>query len=290
MKKLICLAGLAGAMAASRVYAGFDGTIDLDGGGGALQFGNGGEFNATTTPIGSSPNLGSFLTFCVELQEDINLSGGQNYNYQINTGAVADTGDSSGYGHIDATDPLAGPGFGKNMDNVSIGTAYLYSQFRAGNLNITSTQLAGNLQNAIWYLEGELTYAQMQTYNTANGLAFFNDAVTGTGTTGTDGTGTVFADSGGADGVVVLNLYNQDGSLAQDQLAIVPTKPLTGVSPACCCCCRLVRSYHCGFCARTTWPDFSLIIMNKQSNLWLKPSQRILTLLRAVKSEANTYK
>ena len=75
-------AGLAGALAAPNLFAytGLDGTITF--GPSTYQNGNGGEFNAITT------GLGSFPTFCIEDAEYIGQPPSGPYTYTINTGAV----------------------------------------------------------------------------------------------------------------------------------------------------------------------------------------------------------
>jgi hypothetical protein len=249
MKKIFAMCafvGMASACLTPNLYAslyGGTGTLTLNQG--SQSFGNGGVFYADAT------GLGSFQTFCVELNEE--FSPGGTYYYQINSGAVADSGDITGYGHIDTTDTLTGPGTGLNQDNICIGTAWLYSQFRAGTLvgyDPNNNATAGALQNAIWYLEGEINLSQL-TYNSASATLaqqFLNEAATATGTTLTDSdptgpstdtptgvngkTGTIFEDSNGAYDVVVLNLYDSSGGgLVQDQLAIVP-EPTTLISGA----------------------------------------------------------
>jgi hypothetical protein len=162
----------------------------------------------------------------LEVNEDIGWGTGT-YDYQINTGAVNGGGDAR------STDPLAGPGFGHPMDNISIGTAWLYSQFRAGNLNVNSVEAAGNLQDAFWYLEGE-TADPHGDGNGGDGSAYIALAALNTGTSAliAEGTaGSIFNDSNGAYGVVALNLYTPEGGFAQDQLGMVvpePTTMLTG--------------------------------------------------------------
>jgi hypothetical protein len=227
MKKLYAIIGMAGAILVPNVYASYDGVINITatagassapGGGTAYQFGNGGEFTAVTT------TLGTFQTFCLEVNEDIGWGTGT-YNYQINSGAVNGGGDAH------ATDELPGPGYLHPMDNISIGTAWLYSQFRAGNLNINSTTAAGDLQDAIWYLEGETSSWTGDGYG-GDGSAFLAAAAHGTSTSLSiaEGTpGSIFNDSEGAYGVVALNLYTQSGDFAQDQLAMVP-EPTTMIS------------------------------------------------------------
>jgi hypothetical protein len=218
MKKLFTLIGVAGVLFATNLYASFDGTVVLTQG--LYSYANGGEFTAAVT------GLGTFQTFCIEYNEE--FYPWSTYNYKQNTGAVA-----GGLG-VDATDPNTG----LPMDNISIGTAWLYSQFRAGTLaNYFSgtvsvqNQNAGNLQVAIWYLENEVNSL---TFNGANGTAFFNAAIAGTSTDGT----TVFNDSNGAYNVIALNLFtggadtsDNPGSRAQDQLAIVP-EPTTMIAGA----------------------------------------------------------
>jgi len=213
---------LAGVMAAPNLFAGFDGTIVLTQN--AYSYGNGGQFTAVTT------GLGTFQTFCIEYNEE--YQPGSQYDYYENSGAVA--GGVGAY----ATDPHTG----LPMDNISMGTAWLYSQFRAGTLanyfNASQQLNAGNLQDAIWYLENETTTL---AFNGADGTAFFNAAIAGTGLNST----TIFEDSDGAYGVIALNLYSQtqvgnnlpvtiNGTTyyaSQDQLAIVP-EPTTMIAAA----------------------------------------------------------
>jgi hypothetical protein len=221
MKKLCMVFGLAGMMAASNLYASFDGTMTLSQG--PYSWGNGGEFTAVTS------GLGTFQTFCIEYNEE--FVPNDTFDYNENTGAVA------GGAGVDATDPNTG----LPMDNISIGTAYLYSQFRNGGLGTLTASQAGQLQNAIWYLEGEISLAQLSTQNGVDGTYYYNLAKTGTGTTDT----TVFKDSNGAYGVIALNLFNGTEfstpvtingvtyNLNQDQLAIVPVpEPTTVVAGA----------------------------------------------------------
>jgi hypothetical protein len=221
MKKLYLAVGLAGMMAVPSVFAGFDGTVTLTQG--SYSYGNGGEFTAATS------GLGTFQTFCIEYNEE--FGPGNSYSYRINTGAVA------GGSGVDATDPYTT----LPMDNISIGTAWLYSQFRAGTLanyfTANHQQNAGNLQDAIWYLEGELTSL---AFNGADGTYYYNLAKQYAGT-GNLTDAQVQADSNGAYGVVALNLF--DGAYSttvqgangksyqvnQDQLAIVP-EPTTMIA------------------------------------------------------------
>jgi hypothetical protein len=225
MKKLSTLIGVAGVLFATNLYASFDGTLTLNSS--AYSWGNGGEFTAVViTSPGNLQGAPSFQTFCIEYNEE--FGPGNTYSFKENTGAVA--GGSGAY----ATDPNTG----LPMDNISIGTAYLYSQFRNGGLGTMTASQAGQLQNAIWYLEGEITLAQLSTMNGVDGTPYYDLAKTGTTTTDT----TVFNDSLGAYGVIALNLFDGAYStpvntyhLNQDQLAIDPSfvpEPTTMIAGA----------------------------------------------------------
>ncbi len=216
----IVLAGLAGMVTAPNLFAyiGLDGTLNFSAS--TYQYGGGGEFNAVTTPYGSSPNLGNFATFCIETAEYIGQPPSGPYTYTINTGAVP--GDAGAC----ATDPNTG----LPMDNISLGTAWLYSQFRAGTLTLDNgtgsyfdanwLANAGELQNAIWYLEDETGGQDNGYVNLAEtALGGLNDSQ-------------VKANANGAYGVVALNLFNPDGSLAQNQLAMVPAPTIVVPEPS----------------------------------------------------------
>jgi len=213
MKKLSTLIGVAGVLFATNLYAGFDGTIILTQG--PNSYANGGEFTATvTTSLGNILGEPTFQTFCIEYNEE--FYPGSSYNFKENTGAVA---GGAGANAIDPNTHLP-------MDNISIGTAWLYSQFRAGTLtlddgtgsyfNANRQANAGELQQAIWFLEGE-------TGGVDNGY------VTLAETKLVETLAQIEADSHGAYNVIVLNLFaggndtpGNPGSFSQDQLAIDP--------------------------------------------------------------------
>jgi hypothetical protein len=204
----IMAVGLAGVMAAPNLFAytGLDGTIYFSAP--TYQNGTGGEFNAVTT------GLGSFPTLCLEDAEYIGQPPSGPYTYTINSGGVA------GGPGANVIDPYTGLA----MDNISKGTAWLFSQFSAGTLTLDdgtgsyfdANRLAhaGELQQAIWFLEDE-TAGQTNAY-----VTLVENAL------GTDLAG-IKVDSNGAYGVVALNLFSPDGSLAQDQLT-VPEPTTTG--------------------------------------------------------------
>jgi hypothetical protein len=208
----IMAAVLAGALAAPNLFAytGLDGTINF-GPQSPYQNGLGGEFNAITT------GLGSFPTFCIEDAEYINPPPSGPYTYTINTGAVEGGAPGNGANAID-------PNTGLPMDNISRGTAWLFNQFAAGTLTLDTGSgsyfdtnrlaNAGELQTAIWYLEDE-------NGGQNNGYVALAETALGTDLNG------IKADSNGEFGVVALNLFDADGNLAQDQLA-VPEPTMAG--------------------------------------------------------------
>jgi hypothetical protein len=141
--------------------------------------------------VGTTPN---FQSFCLETNEYVNVPGGP-YYVQISQAAKA------------------GGSGGPHPDPISLGTAWLYNQFQLGTLqgyNYTKgsgrSTSAGDLQNAIWYLEGE-------TLGVSN--SFVALAVTHFGTLAA-----AEADNNGTIPVAVLNLYNNSAmtSNAQDML------------------------------------------------------------------------
>src|ERR1017187_2059038 len=197
----IMAACVAGAMAAPNLFAytGLDGVINF--GPPTYQNGDGGEFNAIAS------GLGSFTTFCLEAQEDIHYPPSGPYTYTINTGAVL------GGGGANAIDPHTG----LPMDNISIGTAWPFSQFSAATLTLdngTGTYFdanrlanAGELQNAIWFLEDEVGGQN-------NGYVALAETALSSNLAG------IQVDSNGAYGVVALNLFGggEPNTLAQDVL------------------------------------------------------------------------
>jgi hypothetical protein len=153
----------------------YDGT---DGSGGAFTATNAGP-SANGNYIGQTGGNGtggsSFLTFCIELNEE--FSFGQTLYGHISTGAVS--GDSG----IDPSNPANSTTGG--FDPISPVTAKIYQEFRSGgNFGGASTlaSLADGynssaettaIQNAIWYSEGEKSAADagadaMAIWNWAN--------------------------------------------------------------------------------------------------------------------------
>jgi hypothetical protein len=220
MKKLCLLAGLAGVLAVPAVQAQMQITLyqDLSN----YSYSDGGEFNAVPDAalLSVNPALAgyapatadlttgnpNFQTFCIETGEY--FYPGTTYNVTISDEIMYDGG----------LFPSGSP--------ITMGTAWLYSQFAAGTLSgydytegSGRTATAGDLQQAIWYLQGEET-SLVNGGSGADGTAFYNAAETVLG-------GTINNAANGAYGVVALNLWvpNPDGSNgagAQDQLMVVP--------------------------------------------------------------------
>ena len=199
MKRLMVTLVVTGAVAVPALQAAFTGTLKLASG--PYQVNPGGEFTVTETGPLASP----FQTFCTERSEY--LAFGQQYDYRINSGAVQGSGLAGGADTFDPNTLL-------RMDTISIGTAYLYSQFRLGTLagyNVDRAASAAALQNAIWKLEGEagsldgkiggpagLTVSQILYYKFGGDLTLWDNNAS-------------FAEYG----VVALNLFN-GGAESQD--------------------------------------------------------------------------
>ncbi len=231
MKKICFVAGLLGFVTVTVVQAQMQITLTQN----SYSYGRGGEFNALANAslldvnptlngyCAATANATSFETFCVETMEDFYPGG--TYNVEISQGIKFNNGQFS--------PPDGGA--------LTLGAAWLYSQFAAGTLGGYDysndggrPQSAGNLQNALWYLEGEISSPTDTLINSgADGTAFYDEANAALTTLGEN----INAASDGAYGVVVLNTYtpNQDGTdgaMAQDQLMVVPeptTLALTGL-------------------------------------------------------------
>jgi hypothetical protein len=176
--------------------------------------GTDGEFTMTAT--GGQLNGATFKTFCIETSEYIGYPTCGPYNYTI-------TDAASGQG-TDKSDPL------------SIGAAWLYSQFRAGTLadyyNTDPTTYILNqntLQAAFWWLEDETQPSgfpyDLSNINGNKFLIAANNALHFY----TSGTLLKLKDDAGANnyGVKVLHLTTLDGGRAQDQLCYVPDGGVT---------------------------------------------------------------
>ena len=153
----------------------------------SMSAGSGGQFTAVTS------DNGTFQTFCVDVNHE--FTPGTTYNYTVGNQTYMGSGDY-----------------------LSVGTAYLYSQFLNGNLagyNYSDPNSAGSLQNVIWSLQNE-TFGNSQASFVA-GNPFYNDVVIQFGNI-------VNAElpAGGTYGVDVMNLYDVNCNQVQSQLVLVP--------------------------------------------------------------------
>jgi hypothetical protein len=216
LKRVFFISVMAVVMAFAVAQMGMAYTVTTAAGFGPYQYDRGGEFSvAPDIALGAlvlgnyddpkTKNVpgfsGTFQTFCIEHLEFI--SPGTPYTAVLNSKAM-----------------MGGTATG---DPISIGTAYLYSQFAAGTLagynwsnpgrSDTLGSSADVLQKAIWGLEDETTDPV--------GNVYYDLVVTmyGSGVTGAE------RDANGAFGVMALNLYDSNGGLAQDVLTVVPIPP-----------------------------------------------------------------
>jgi hypothetical protein len=175
-------------------------------------------------PVTPASTPGSFQTFCIGTQ--VNYTPGTTYYYQI-----SDTVQPSGTGGVGP------PGY------VTFGTAYLYSEYRAGAFNTLiadgpNTQESDALQAAIWTLQGQSFGSGIVSFGsedpngpTQSEINYFlnlasNEATLDHVTHDTN-------NANGAFGVYALNLSTSstfaNGDWAQPQLVIVP-EPTTVVA------------------------------------------------------------
>jgi hypothetical protein len=200
MKKNHILFAAAGLFFATNAFAALTVTLTQD----AYSSGNGGEFNAVITGgnytpyYNSSPTtqttFGSGIeTFCIDTSHYFNP--GTTYNATIGSTTYAGSGNQ-----------------------ISAGTAFLYSQFAAGTLAGYNYTLTGNarntsaglLENTLWALEGEIS----STGIFVTGNQFYNDLISKYGTIAA-----AEADAGVNNyGVGVLELTTASGAIAQSQL------------------------------------------------------------------------
>jgi hypothetical protein len=160
-----------------------------------LGNGPGGVFNIydNTTTIW-------FPTFCLETNEYIDYSS-QGFKVGSITGMAIYNGYDTSKGY--QLPPVGG-------DPLDLRTAYLYYNFRMGTLSgwDNSDAAANSLQNAIWFIEGEITSLGSDSL----AITFVNEANDAVN----KGLWTDYH------GVAVLNVSYQSGAPGQDQLVLVP--------------------------------------------------------------------
>ena len=163
---------------------------------------SGGEFTATSATLsngsyaasarsGSTVGLGgSFETFCMAYDQE--------FYY----------GEILGY---TLTDHTSDPGA---IQPLTVGTAYLYSQFAKGAITLTNTTDMTNFQLALWWLQqspsapfiGLNTYASLNTYEQTVWTMFGGEA------------GAQAAAGSNNDGVSIILTTNPNGTYSQPQL------------------------------------------------------------------------
>ena len=164
-----------------------------------------GTANGTRMNAGFGGQIG-FETFCLEVNQFISLPG--TYDASISLGARP-----------------GGVGGNGTIDLISIGTAYLYSQFAAGSLAGYTYVNGGSrsasavmLQTAIWFLEDEISLSAAQIAANVF-LSGASGAITLYGTPTGVGVGGARADNNVFD-VAALNLGGPPGFDKQDQLIL----------------------------------------------------------------------
>lgn len=193
----------------------------------------GGAFNASV--FRGAAAIGSFQTFCLEYNETFSSYGQSLKVKAVNTGA-----ERGGVGGQTST----------NFDPISGNTAYLYTQFRSGNLSgydyFSGSDSAANqaqrndgtaLQLAFWILENEIAYTSSnssaqslyRTYFDASGNV--KSSLTGNSLLVANQTKSWLDDADDANwgtsigNVRVLNLekyVSGQWTYSQDQLTMVP--------------------------------------------------------------------
>lgn len=158
-----------------------------------------GPYNVSISVVATGPSPGSsFETFCLGTQVD--YSPGSSYSYQIS----------------DTVQPAAGVGL---PGYVTWGTAWLYSQYQAGNLGdgVNNDPENDALQAAIWSLQGQSTSGIDFNPNSADETQFLEDAANAAALAGVSDT----SDANGAFGVYALNMLS-GSTYVQPQLCMVP--------------------------------------------------------------------
>jgi hypothetical protein len=182
---------------------------------GPYSYSAGGEFTAVTDPIAFNANYAAstlvatgsgtgFQTFCVQTGVEFtpyNWGNPTPYNY---TTSLSSVGPSDAFA-------------------LSAGTAYLYWQFATGQLKgydyvdtATRIQDAGELQAAIWDLQGGQSYGGFPSGvgNGTTGNPFYNDALKALGSSVIDES----VNASDNFGVEIMNLTDGNGNSAQNQL------------------------------------------------------------------------
>ncbi len=194
---VVAAVGVAGQATAADTVVYSDGPGDI----------GGGIFNAVTG------DNGSFMTFCLEYNENLDINGGTVYEYDVTTYA---TFNGQGIGYQDPLDSR---------------TAFIYRNFRDGEIRnilgdqgLSDTRMANAIQLAIWDIEEEgLDYSFHA--DAANALALIAAAQAAIDN----------GDWSGIGSVRVMNVWamGQSGTeqgARQDTLIIVPLPTTAGLA------------------------------------------------------------
>ncbi len=230
MKKICLAIGMVGALVLPKAQAALEGVVSI-----ADSWGNGpgGAFSiSVTSPAGANSAavnqivaLGNpFTAFCLERNEFVSVPG-SGYSVTVNNAAI-----KGGQG-------------GPQPDPLSKATAWLYSEFRLGNLAADVLAQTGatwtpgsnaggdQLQDAIWFFEQENT-----SYGVGGNLIITAKKALGYGIGAGSDTAAINDDANGAYHVKALNLYTVDGqgqitTYNQSMLTMVP-EPTTMIAGA----------------------------------------------------------
>jgi len=206
MKKTSLLFGAIGLLFAGNAFGTMTIKLSTD----SHTGGNGGgAFYAQTS------GNGNFETFCIDPSHSFTL--GKTYNYTISQNTTDPNVSGWGY-HPTYTDNF-----------ISIGTAFLYSEFLDGNLDDHWTKSDSTLlQQTFWALEGEISSRGiLDHFRYGQSNKFLDDLLAQF-----DTIGAAEADAGEDNiyGVAVMNLYDpKTCALAQSQLVRCYTPPVVSV-------------------------------------------------------------
>jgi len=154
---------------------------------GALSYGDGGAFYAQTS------EGEDFTTFCIQSQVDFYPNETYNYTTSLK--------DSQG-------------------QYLSMGAAYLYSQYIGGEIKINDSYEAGLLQTAIWSFQNQVLPSNPATQTYIGDNPYFEDAENEL-----SGLSVAFAPSDGKYSVEVINMTDSNGNPAQNQLIDISFAP-----------------------------------------------------------------
>lgn len=205
MKNVITASVIALMAGSAMGQVGQDGTVRFDSLNPYGGRNGGGEFNMVG--LSGPVNLGSFISFCIELNENIRV--GDTYKFDVNNAAI-----------------MGGVG-GGNPDPLDARTAALYQAFAMGTLddydydnsgdgglsaNMDRKLTAAALQAAIWELEEEQAIEDTDGNSRVRALAnFYVDTLS-----------LQLVQQGLGSKVRVLNMWTMNGGHAQDLLVMIP--------------------------------------------------------------------